>query len=127
MIIMTNIEILYEIDQSLIAIIKDFSREVNFPELKILYDEIKLIEKNSTNPYSEIINDNEVNTLFKSQLEIFNNIKNELDDYNIKSKEKANILKNRLIPNIKQYLKNYKIILNMVKNENQNKVKKDTI
>ena len=127
MIIMTNIEILYEIDQSLIAIIKDFSREVNFPELKILYDEIKLIEKNSTNPYSEIIKNNEVNTLFKSQLEIFNNIKNELDDYNIKSKEKANILKNRLIPNIKQYLKNYKIILNMVKNENQNKVKKDTI
>ena len=127
MIIMTNIEILYEIDQSLIAIIKDFSREVNFPELKILYDEIKLIEKNLTNPYSEIIKNNEVNTLFKSQLEIFNNIKNELDDYNIKSKEKANILKNRLIPNIKQYLKNYKIILNMVKNENQNKVKKDTI
>lgn len=127
MIIMTNIGILYEIDQSLIAIIKDFSREVNFPELKILYDEIKLIEKNSTNPYSEIIKNNEVNTLFKSQLEIFNNIKNELDDYNIKSKEKANILKNRLIPNIKQYLKNYKIILNMVKNENQNKVKKDTI
>lgn len=124
---MTNIEILYEIDQSLIAIIKDFSREVNFPELKILYDEIKLIEKNLTNPYSEIIKNNEVNTLFKSQLEIFNNIKNELDDYNIKSKEKANILKNRLIPNIKQYLKNYKIILNMVKNENQNKVKKDTI
>ena len=55
---MTNIEILHEIDQSLVAMIKDFSREVNFPELKIIYNEIKLIEKNINNPYSAIIKNN---------------------------------------------------------------------
>lgn len=124
---MTNIEILHEIDQSLVAIIKDFSREVNFPELKILYDEIKLLEKNSINPYSKVMKNNDLNDLFVSQIKIFKNIINELHNYNVNSKEKSNILKNKLIPNIKQYLENYKLIWNMVKNENQNEVKIDTI
>ena len=104
---MTNIEILHEIDQSLVAMIIDFSREVNFPELKIIYNEIKFIEKNINNPYSAIIKNNELNILFMSQSKILNNIKNELNNYNINSNDKANILKNNLIPNIKQYLNNY--------------------
>ena len=76
---MTNIEILHEIDQSLLSVIKDFSREINFPELKILYDEIKFIEKNINNPYSSIIKNNELNILFKSQIKIWNIIKKELN------------------------------------------------
>ena len=124
---MTNIEILHEIDQSLVAMIKDFSREVNFPELKIIYNEIKFIEKNINNPYSAIIKNNELNILFMSQSKILNNIKNELNNYNINSNDKANILKNNLIPNIKQYLNNYNKIWNIMKHKNQNKTKIDTI
>ena len=124
---MTNIEILHEIDQSLVAMIKDFSREVNFPELKIIYNEIKFIEKNINNPYSAIIKNNELNILFISQSKILNNIKNELNNYNINSNDKANILKNSLIPNIKQYLNNYNKIWNIMKHKNQNKNKKSKI
>ena len=124
---MTNIEILHEIDQSLVAMIKDFSREVNFPELKIIYNEIKFIEKNINNPYSAIIKNNELNILFISQSKILNNIKNELNNYNINSNDKANILKNSLIPNIKQYLNNYNKIWNIMKHKNQNKAKIDTM
>ena len=124
---MTNIEILHEIDQSLLSVIKDFSREVNFPELKILYDEIKFIEKNINNPYSSIIKNNELNILFKSQIKIWNIIKKELNRYNINSKNNADILKNSLIPNIKQYLNNYNKIWDIIKHENKNKIKTDTI
>ena len=124
---MTNIEILHEIDQSLLSVIKDFSREVNFPELKILYDEIKFIEKNINNPYSSIIKNNELNILFKSQIKIWNIIKKELNRYNINSKNNANILKNSLIPNIKQYLNNYNKIWDIIKHENKNETKTDTI
>lgn len=124
---MTNIEILHEIDQSLLSVIKDFSREVNFPELKILYDEIKFIEKNINNPYSSIIKNNELNILFKSQIKIWNKIKKELNRYNINSKNNADILKNSLIPNIKQYLNNYNKIWDIIKHENKNETKTDTI
>ncbi|MBE19207.1 MAG: hypothetical protein CMO11_04415 [Thaumarchaeota archaeon] len=124
---MTNIEILHEIDQSLLSVIKDFSREVNFPELKILYDEIKFIEKNINNPYSSIIKNNELNILFKSQIKIWNIIKKELNRYNINSKNNADILKNSLIPNIKQYLNNYNKIWDIIKHENKNETKTDTI
>tara|TARA_Y100000782_G_scaffold107950_1_gene130935 strand:- start:1402 stop:1776 length:375 start_codon:yes stop_codon:yes gene_type:complete len=124
---MTNIEILHEIDQSLLSVIKDFSREVNFPELKILYDEIKFIEKNINNPYSSIIKNNELNILFKSQIKIWNIIKKELNRYNINSKNNADILKNSLIPNIKQYLNNYNKIWDIIKHENKNEIKTDTI
>ena len=124
---MTNIEILHEIDQNLLSVIKDFSREVNFPELKILYDEIKFIEKNINNPYSSIIKNNELNILFKSQIKIWNIIKKELNRYNINSKNNADILKNSLIPNIKQYLNNYNKIWDIIKHENKNETKTDTI
>jgi|TARA_B100001765_G_C19458198_1_gene317975 hypothetical protein len=124
---MTNIEILHEIDQNLSSVIKDFSREVNFPELKILYDEIKFIEKNINNPYSSIIKNNELNILFKSQIKIWNIIKKELNRYNINSKNNADILKNSLIPNIKQYLNNYNKIWDIIKHENKNETKTDTI
>ena len=124
---MTNIEILHEIDQNLLSVIKDFSREVNFPELKILYDEIKFIEKNINNPYSSIIKNNELNILFKSQIKIWNIIKKELNRYNINSKNNADILKNSLIPNIKQYLNNYNKIWDIIKHENKNEIKTDTI
>ena len=124
---MTNIEILHEIDQNLSSVIKDFSREVNFPELKILYDEIKFIEKNINNPYSSIIKNNELNILFKSQIKIWNIIKKELNMYNINSKNNADILKNSLIPNIKQYLNNYNKIWDIIKHENKNETKTDTI
>ena len=124
---MTNIEILHEIDQSLLSVIKDFSREVNFPELKILYDEIKFIEKNINNPYSSIIKNNELNILFKSQIKIWYIIKKELNRYNINSKNNADILKNSLIPNIKQYLNNYNKIWDIIKHENKNEIKTDTI
>jgi len=124
---MTNIEILHEIDQNLSSVIKDFSREVNFPELKILYDEIKFIEKNINNPYSSIIKNNELNILFKSQIKIWNKIKKELNRYNINSKNNADILKNSLIPNIKQYLNNYNKIWDIIKHENKNETKTDTI
>ena len=124
---MTNIEILHEIDQSLLSVIKDFSREINFPELKILYDEIKFIEKNINNPYSSIIKNNELNILFKSQIKIWNIIKKELNRYNINSKNNADILKNSLIPNIKQYLNNYNKIWDIIKHENKNEIKTDTI
>ena len=124
---MTNIDILHEIDQSLLSVIKDFSREVNFPELKILYDEIKFIEKNINNPYSSIIKNNELNILFKSQIKIWNKIKKELNRYNINSKNNADILKNSLIPNIKQYLNNYNKIWDIIKHENKNETKTDTI
>ena len=96
-------------------------------ELKIIYNEIKFIEKNINNPYSAIIKNNELNILFISQSKILNNIKNELNNYNINSNDKANILKNSLIPNIKQYLNNYNKIWNIMKHKNQNKTKIDTI
>ena len=124
---MTNIEILHEIDQSLLSVIKDFSREVNFPELKILYDEIKFIEKNINNPYSSIIKNNELNILFKSQIKIWNIIKKELNRYNINSKNNADILKNSLIPIIKQNMNNYNKIWDIIKHENKNETKTDTI
>lgn len=120
--------ILHEIDKSIISTIKEFSHAANFSELSRIVEKLSIVEKDINNEYPnvEITNIDILNYIEKQNI-IRKDINHILDQFNSQKSDRKSIINNKIEPIINDYISNYNTILELLRNENLIKSKKDTI
>ena len=125
---MGNLLILHEIDKSIISIIKEFSHAANFSELSRIVEKLSIVEKDTNNEYPNVeITNIDILNFFEKQNIIRKEINDILDQFNSQKSNRKSIINNKIEPIINDYITNYNIILELLRNENLIKSKKDTI
>lgn len=125
---MVDLLILHEIDKSIISTIKEFSHAANFSELSRIVEKLSIVEKDTNNEYPnvEITNMDILNYIEKQNI-IRKEINDILDQFNSQKSNRKSIINNKIEPIINDYISNYNTILELLRNENLIKSKKDTI
>ena len=121
---MRNLRILYEIDRSIVSVIKDYAHKNNFPVFNELLKKLETIDKNANTGYDES-NNIYVSDMIEEQNKLRIDLNSKLEEYN--SNNDKNVIFSQIEILINNYVSNFNNIQKSLKNIEISGSKTDTI